>query len=41
MNGVALQADGKIVAIGASGGNRSGAAFDFATAATTQTARPT
>ena len=32
MNGVALQADGKIIAVGASGGNGSGAAFDFATA---------
>jgi uncharacterized delta-60 repeat protein len=32
MNGVALQADGKIISVGASGGSPSGAAFDFAVA---------
>src|SRR5215208_1150417 len=31
-NGVALQADGRIIAVGASGGDFSGAAFDFAVA---------
>ena len=40
MNGVALQADGKIIAVGASGGNGSGAAFDFATARYTLVVQP-